>query len=149
MDDVLEWITARRAELDAAEERLAKELEAVRAERDELAGAERVLIRLNAQAEAESDETSAPAAGQVAGRALLLVPHREKGMDEKALPEEYRKVFAVVRSADEPVMAQDVCRLLSIGAEPQVREAMRSRLNRLTERGWLHKTPTGRFTTVL
>ncbi|MFF0110935.1 hypothetical protein [Streptomyces hirsutus] len=32
VDDVLERIPARRAELDAAEERLAKELEAVRAE---------------------------------------------------------------------------------------------------------------------
>lgn len=149
MDDVLERIAARRAELDAAEEQLAKELEAVRAEREELACAERVLIRLNGQAEAEADETSGPAAGQVAGRAVLLVPHREKGMDEKALPEEYRKVFDVVRSADEPVMAQDVCQLLSIDVEPRFREAMRSRLNRLADRGWLHKTPTGRFITVL
>lgn len=70
-------------------------------------------------------------------------------MDEKALPVEYRKVFDVVRSADEPVMAQDVCRLLSIDVEPRLREAMRSRLNRLADRGWLHKTPTGRFITVL
>ncbi|UXY33160.1 hypothetical protein N8I87_43385 (plasmid) [Streptomyces sp. HUAS TT20] len=144
---MLERITARLAELDAAEERLAKELEAVRAEREELACAERVLVRLNAQAEA--DETSVPAAGQVAGRAVLLVPHRDKGMDEKALPEEYRKVFDIVRSANDPVMTQDVCRLLGISAEPRFREAMRSRLNRLAERGWLHKTPTGRFITVL
>ncbi|MFF3327591.1 hypothetical protein [Streptomyces sp. NPDC002889] len=72
------------AELDAAEERLAKELEAVRAEGEELGCAERVLIRLNAQIEAEADETSGPAAGQVAGPAVLLVPHREKGMDGTA-----------------------------------------------------------------
>lgn len=33
-------------------------------------------------------------------------------MDEKALPEQYRKVFDIVRSADEPpLMTQDVCRL--------------------------------------
>jgi hypothetical protein len=146
---VLERITARRAELDAAEERLAKELEAVRAEQEELACAERVLVRLTVQAAAEVDETSRPAAGQVAGRAVLLVPHREKGMDEKALPEEYRNVFDVVRSADDPVMAQDVCRLLGVSAEPRFREAMRSRLNRLAGQGWLHKTPTGRFITVL
>lgn len=55
MDDVLERIAARRAELDAAEEQLAKELEAVRAEREELACAERVLIRLHGQAEAEAE----------------------------------------------------------------------------------------------
>ncbi|MER5687991.1 hypothetical protein [Streptomyces sp. NPDC002205] len=136
-------------ELDAAEERLAKELEAVPAEREELVVAERVLVRLNAQAEAEADEASAPAAGQVAGRAVLLVPHREKGRDEKALPEEYRKVFDIVRSADEPVMAQFVCRLLGISAEPRFREAMRSRLNRLADRGRLRQTPAGRFAAVL
>ncbi|MEU9008702.1 hypothetical protein AB0D12_02720 [Streptomyces sp. NPDC048479] len=130
MDDVLERITARRAELDAAVGRLAKELEAVRAEPEELACAERVLIRLNAQAAAGADETSGPTAGQVADRAVLLVPHRDKGMDEKALPEEYWRVFDVVRSADDPAMAQDVCRLLGISAEPRFREAMRSRLNR-------------------
>ncbi|MFC9916558.1 hypothetical protein [Streptomyces sp. NPDC059862] len=56
-------------------------LEQIAAQREELACAERVLIRLNAQAEAEADETSGPTAGQVAGRAVLLVPHREKGTD--------------------------------------------------------------------
>lgn len=46
MDDILERITARRAELDAAVEQPAKELEAVRAEREELICAERAFIRL-------------------------------------------------------------------------------------------------------
>ncbi|MFC9914374.1 hypothetical protein [Streptomyces sp. NPDC059862] len=41
-------------------------------------------------------------------------------MDEKALPEEYRKVFDVVRSADEPLMTQDVCRLLGSSAQPRL-----------------------------
>ncbi|MER6083606.1 hypothetical protein [Streptomyces sp. NPDC001833] len=61
-------------------EQPAKELEAVRADREELVGTQRVLIRLNAQAEA--DETSGPATGQVASRAVLLVPHQEKDMAE-------------------------------------------------------------------
>ncbi|MER5907714.1 hypothetical protein ABT150_48125 [Streptomyces mirabilis] len=47
---------------------------------------------------------------------MLLVRHRENGMNESALPEEYRKVCDVVRFCGEPVMAQDVCRLLRISA---------------------------------
>lgn len=57
-------------------------------------GAGRALARLHAEA----------AAGQAAGRGVLLMPHREKGMDEKALPGEYRKVPDVVRSPDEPLV---------------------------------------------
>ncbi|GAA3116299.1 hypothetical protein GCM10010521_00140 [Streptomyces rameus] len=44
--EVLERITARRAELDGLEEQLAKQLAEVRAERDELAVSERVWQRM-------------------------------------------------------------------------------------------------------
>ncbi|MFF9666962.1 hypothetical protein [Streptomyces althioticus] len=47
--ELLERITARRAELDELEEQLAKQLTQVRAERDELAIAERVLERVSEQ----------------------------------------------------------------------------------------------------
>jgi phosphate uptake regulator len=46
--ELLERITARRAELDELEEQLAKQLAEVRAERDELAVAQRVLERVSA-----------------------------------------------------------------------------------------------------
>ncbi|MGW2184142.1 hypothetical protein ACWCXX_40625 [Streptomyces sp. NPDC001732] len=45
--ELLERITARRAELDALEERLVKQLAEIRAERDELAVAERFLDRVS------------------------------------------------------------------------------------------------------
>ena len=41
-----QWITARRSELDALAEELAKQLREVQAEREELVIAERVLNRL-------------------------------------------------------------------------------------------------------
>ncbi|MFE9454508.1 hypothetical protein [Streptomyces sp. NPDC006739] len=44
--ELLERITARRAELDELEDQLAKQLTEVRAERDELAVAERVMRAL-------------------------------------------------------------------------------------------------------
>ncbi|MGW0787299.1 hypothetical protein ACWD04_03365 [Streptomyces sp. NPDC002911] len=45
--ELLERITARRAELDELEEQLANQLSEVRAERDELAVAEKVLERMS------------------------------------------------------------------------------------------------------
>ncbi|MFC9632206.1 hypothetical protein ACFTY8_23705 [Streptomyces mirabilis] len=47
--ELLERITARRAELDELDEQLAKQLAEVRAERDELAVAERVLEQVSEQ----------------------------------------------------------------------------------------------------
>ncbi|MEU2288534.1 hypothetical protein ABZ614_42720 [Streptomyces sp. NPDC013178] len=79
--ELLERITTRRAELDELEEQLAKQLEAVRAERDELAVAERVLERMTGQLAEERAQTG-PMPGQVGGRAVILIPHREPGTDK-------------------------------------------------------------------
>ncbi|GBQ04452.1 hypothetical protein SSP531S_59490 [Streptomyces spongiicola] len=73
----LERITARRGELDALAAELAKQLQEVQAEREELLVAERVLNRLAEQDRAvtEAAEAAAPVKVQVAGRAVLLIPH--------------------------------------------------------------------------
>ncbi|MFJ8187892.1 hypothetical protein [Streptomyces sp. NPDC096105] len=106
----LERIIARRSELDALAEELAKRLQEVRAEREELLVAERVLNRLaeadRAEAEAAGVASTAPA--RVAGRAVLLIPHRGEGLDEAALPGDYRKILAIVRAADGPVQVRTV-----------------------------------------
>ncbi|MET7551262.1 hypothetical protein ABZS95_37715 [Streptomyces sp. NPDC005479] len=81
---IAERIAARRAELDELEEQLVKQLDQVRDERDELAVAERVWRRM-AERFAGERVAAAPATVQVAGRAVLLVPHREGGV----LPPEY------------------------------------------------------------
>ncbi|WP_338897719.1 hypothetical protein WBG99_20710 [Streptomyces sp. TG1A-60] len=95
-----QWITARRSELDALAEQLTKQLQEVQVERDELAIAERVLNRLAEQAQADA-EAVAPVAAQVAGRAVLLIPHRSDAADEGALPGDYRKILAThTRSTD-------------------------------------------------
>ncbi|RFC78419.1 hypothetical protein DXZ75_04680 [Streptomyces sp. AcE210] len=143
---MLERIAARRGELDTLVEQLAKQLEEARAERDELAVAERVLHRL---AEQVAAETPAAVSVQVGGRGVLLVPHRERGMDEAALPAEYRQIFAVVRAADGPVMAKEVCAALKLGDTPREVEPTRGKLGRLAQRGWLRKTAGGRFTGTL
>lgn len=143
--ELLERITARRAELDELEERLAKELAEVRAERDELAVAERVSEQL-----ADERAPTAPAPGQGGGRAVMLIPHRAPDAEENALPPDYRRILAVVRQADGPVMTRQVGETLGVDVSVRSKlEPLRGKLVRLTDRGWLRKMPDGRFTTRL
>jgi hypothetical protein len=145
---VLERIAARRVELDELEEQLAKQLAEVRAERDELAIAERVFARMREQSEAESGSPAGPVAAQVAGRGVLLVPHREPGAAETALPGDYQKILALVRQAGGPVMTKEVGAALGLDSGMRGKlEPLRGKLTKLADRGWLRKLPDGRFTT--
>ncbi|MEU8726902.1 MULTISPECIES: hypothetical protein [Streptomyces] len=40
---------------------------------------------------------------------MLLVSQRERGTDETVLPEDHQQIMDVVRRADTPVMAKQVC----------------------------------------
>ncbi|MFJ8158736.1 hypothetical protein [Streptomyces sp. NPDC094468] len=111
--ELLERITARRAELDEREEQLVKELAEVQAERDELAFAERVLERVSEQL-ANERATAAPAPGKVGGRAVMLIPHRTPVTEATMLPPDYQRILAVVRQAAGPVMARQVGDALGI-----------------------------------
>ncbi|MEU5490894.1 hypothetical protein AB0G98_24495 [Streptomyces sp. NPDC020196] len=75
---LLKRITARRAELDELEERLAKQLTEVR---DELAVAKRVSKQIAGE---HVSDLSVPA--QVGGRAVMLIPHRTSDVEESLLP---------------------------------------------------------------
>ncbi len=141
-----QWITARRSDLDALAEELAKQLQEVQAERDELAIAERVLNRLAEQARADSGPV-APVSVKVAGRAVLLIPHRSDAADESALPGDYRKILAIVREADGPVQVRVVGERLGLDASVRGKlEPLRAKMTKLADRGWLHKRGDGRFT---
>jgi hypothetical protein len=147
--DLRELITARRAELEVQAEKLSQQLQEVRDELEELTVADRVARRLAEQVRAESEPAVPPPAGQVAGRAVLAVPQRERGMDETVLPADYQRIMDVARRADGPVMVKQVCGELGISLEPARSEALRSKLNRLAERGWLRKLADGKFATTL
>ncbi|MET8113872.1 hypothetical protein [Streptomyces prasinus] len=147
--ELLERITARRAELDEREELLAKELAEVRAERDELAVAERVFERVSEQL-ADERASAAPTPGQVGGRAVMLIPHRTSGVEETTLPPDYQRILAAVRQAAGPVMARQVGDTLGIDVSVRSKlEPLRGKLVGLVDRGWLRKLPDGRFTTRL
>ncbi|MEV5645970.1 hypothetical protein AB0L67_38640 [Streptomyces flaveolus] len=147
--ELLEWITARRAELDELEEQLAQQLAEVRAERDELAITERVLERVSGQL-AEGRASAAPVPGQVGGRAVMLIPHRTTDVEESMLPPDYQRILAAVRQAAGPVMARQVGEMLGVDVSVRAKlEPLRGRLVRLVDRGWLRKLPDGRFTARL
>ncbi|MEW1906815.1 hypothetical protein [Streptomyces sp. NPDC086147] len=147
--ELLERITTRRAELDELEEHLAKQLEAVRAERDELAVAERVLERVSEQL-AEERSSARPIPGQVGGRTVMLIPHREPGVEEDALPWDYQRIITAVRQAAGPVMAREVGEAVGVDIRVKAKlEPLRGKLVRLVDRGWLRKLPDGRFATRL
>ncbi|MEU3620780.1 hypothetical protein ABZ725_52435 [Streptomyces sp. NPDC006872] len=141
-----QWITARRSELDALAEQLTKQLQEGQVERDELAIAERVLKRLAEQAQAGAGAV-APVAAQVAGRAVLLIPHRSGAAGEGALPGDYRRILAIVREADGAVQVRAVGEQLGLNTSVRGKlESLRAKMTKLADRGWLHKRPDGRFT---
>ena len=81
---------------------------------------------------------------------MLLVPHREAGMAESALPPEYQRIWAAVRRAAAPVATRTVGE--ELGLDTGVRgklEPLRGKLTKLADRGWLRKLPDGRFSTRL
>ncbi|WP_181384284.1 hypothetical protein [Streptomyces sp. NWU49] len=147
--ELLERITARRADLDELEEQLTKQLAEVRAERDELAVAERVLERASEQL-ADERASAASAPGQVGGRAVMPIPHRRPDVEETILPPEYQRTLAAVRQAAGPVMARQVGEMLGVDISVRAKlEPLRGKLVKLVGRGWLRKLPDGRFTTRL
>jgi hypothetical protein len=69
---------------------------------------------------------------KVAGRAVLLIPHRSDAADEGALPGDYRKILAIVREADGPVQVRAVGDL-----DASVRgklEPLRAKMTKLADR---------------
>ncbi|GHH45835.1 hypothetical protein [Streptomyces candidus] len=115
--ELLERITAGRTDLDEVEEQLAKQL-------------------------AEERASAAPIPGQVAGRAAMLIPHREPGVEEGSPPWDYQRIITAVRQAAEPVMACEVGEVVGVDVSVKAKlEPLRSKLVRPVDRGWLRKLP--------
>jgi hypothetical protein len=149
--EVLTWVIERRVVLADRAVRLRMELVEIEAEVARLEAAEVVIGQfIEAERSGLADDpvmaeelervTAAPGAG-----GLLLVPHREAGMDESVLPVDYQAIMRIVSGEAEPVPAKDVSVKLGRGTQPGQVEPVRDKLKRLADRGWLHRTPAGRF----
>ncbi|MEW2631977.1 hypothetical protein AB0903_10015 [Streptomyces sp. NPDC048389] len=147
--ELLERITARRAELDELEEQLAKRLAEVRAERGELAVAERALERVSEQL-ADERAAATPMPGQVGGRAVMLIPHRAPDVEETMLPPDYQRILADRAAGGRAGHGPAGRRHAGSGRQRAVQTGTAARQAGQTGRSRLAaELPDGRFTTRL
>ncbi|MFE9922314.1 hypothetical protein ACFYQA_12175 [Streptomyces sp. NPDC005774] len=83
--------------------------------------------------------TTPGAAGQ------LLIPRHGPGTGTGDLPADYQKIMEIVEGGDGPLQARDVAHRLGLDAVPAKVEAVRGKLRKLAERGWITLTPAGRY----
>jgi cell division septum initiation protein DivIVA len=142
----------QRREAAAREE--AEELRGQIAELTErLAGAEERLSRLvitretvdevlsEAGAEASpaavADGTVPPRSGHLPAAGGLAVPRWRKGLEASVLPQAYRDLVEVAEDAGRPLRAAQVAAAAGLSTDRVKVEGLRSKLKRLSERGWL------------
>ena len=147
MEPILERINVRRAQLAEQAELLGKQLAEVEDELARVAAAGQVVTQLLGEDEAAQPggggSDSATAAMVEPGR---VVPYRKDASGPADLSAEYQRVLREVAEAGAPVRCKQMCERLGIGTEPRKVEAMRARMKRLADRGWLREQSPGLFT---
>ncbi|GAA1162846.1 hypothetical protein GCM10009654_19420 [Streptomyces hebeiensis] len=150
MVDVLTWTIERRLRLAEWAELLRKELAEIDAELSRLEAAEVVFgqwaeatdggRRPSGIVEPEPEPVVTPGAG-----GMRLIPGREEGMGVEMLTPEYRRIMEIVAKASGAVMAKDVALALGRENTPAKVEPVRGQLRKLSDRGWLTRTGSGRY----
>ncbi|MGF6831769.1 hypothetical protein P3T30_007126 [Kitasatospora sp. MAP12-9] len=90
----------------------------------------------------------APGAGATPGAVgQLLIGHRGPDSRREDLPADYRAIMEVVAGGGGPLWAKGVARELELELDllPTTVEPVRGKLRRLAERGWIPRTPAGRY----
>lgn len=62
------------------------------------------------------------------------------------LAPEYQRIVAVVAASPTALVCREIAARLGLEGVPAKVEGVRSKANRLVDRGWLVKEPSGRFT---
>jgi hypothetical protein len=148
--DVLTWTIERRMRLAERAELLRKELAEIDAELGRLEAAEVVFgqwaeatdggRRPSGIVEPEPVVVVTPGAG-----GMRLIPDREEDIGAEVLTPEYRRIMEIVTKAAGPVMAKDVALALGRENTPAKVEPVRGQLRKLSDRGWLTRTGSGRY----
>lgn len=159
---LLEEITTRLVSTTAHAERLRTQLAETEDDLERLRVAEQVVKEILAGLHDQAPGTAAPGdpedeavatyqvalpAGRVAepSAAGLLIPHRHQAHDVHDPPADYQALLAAVHTAGGPTICKAICERLGLSVESGQVEGVRAKLNRLAERGWLRKTPSGAF----
>lgn len=104
-----------------------------------------VAVPVTRNTESEPAPTSAPmpGGGAVPGS---QVPTWSQGRAVAELAPEYQRIMAVLAAAGRSLVCKDIAGALGLERVPAKVEGVRSKANRLVQRGWLVKEPSGRFT---
>jgi hypothetical protein len=161
--NLMVWLLERRVVLSERAEQLRKQLTDTEAEVARLEMAEIVYQQYQEDAEAghsdaaawqqaleeatggapavpaQSTGTTPGAAGQ-----LLFGPRGPESQIED-LPADYRTIMEIVAGGDGPLQAKDVAHALGLEPVPTKVEPVRGKLRKLAERGWITRTPAGRY----
>lgn len=154
VQNLMVWLLERRVVLSERAEQLRKQLADVEAEvarqyqEDADAGHPDAAAWEQALEEATGGAPTVPSqsAGTTPGAAsqLLFGPRSPESRIED-LPTDYRAIMEVVMCGGGPLQAKDVARELGLDLLPAKVEPVRGKLRRLAERGWITRTPAGRY----
>ncbi|MFF7535031.1 hypothetical protein ACFZB2_39025 [Streptomyces bobili] len=153
MVDVLTWTIERRMRLTERAELLRKELAEIDAELGRLEAAEVVFGQWAEATDGgrrpsgivEPEPVVEPVVVTPGAGGMRLIPDREEGMGVEVLTPEYRRIMEIVVKASGPVMAKDVALALGRENAPAKVEPVRGQLRKLSDRGWLTRTGSGRY----
>jgi hypothetical protein len=146
--ELADRISGRVAELTGEVELLRKQLADAERELDRLVIAGQVINQLTAD---DVPGDAGPAGGGPAQRGFgLLVPPRSKASGPGDLPGDYRLLVEAVTAAAAETGGAVTCMMAAQRAGLDVSgrqsENVRAKLKRLEDRGWLRRTPAGKFT---
>jgi hypothetical protein len=128
---------------------------------EQLARAEEALARLEVTRETVTEILGDAGAGQagVAGPVpagsrsaggspigVVTVPPWRPGLAQSVLPPSYQDLLEVLTDAGRPLRAGDIAAAAGLSTDKPKIEGLRSKLDRLAERGWLAKDGAGLFT---
>jgi hypothetical protein len=153
MVDVLTWTIERRMRLTERAELLRKELAEIDAEMGRLEAAEVVFGQWAEATDGgrrpsgivEPEPEPEPVVVTPGAGGMRLIPDREEDMGVEVLTPDYRRIMEIVAKASGPVMAKDVALVLGRENTPAKVEPVRGQLRKLSDRGWLTRTGSGRY----
>ncbi|MFE3281269.1 hypothetical protein [Nocardia sp. NPDC059239] len=93
---------------------------------------------------AERSEPEPVSGGSPIG--VLLIPRRSDGTEVSVLPQDYRDILEVLADAGRGLRTAHVAAALGLDEARSTVESLRSKLKRLTARGWLDEEMPGMFT---
>lgn len=90
-------------------------------------------------------EQGRPAGGAASPLGVMTVPPWRPGMTGSVLPQAYRDTVEILADAAAPMRAGQIVAALGLEDSAAKREALRTKLKRLVERGWATENEPGLF----